>query len=529
MTDKRRNTPRNSDATHRQFRSQKTSQRQSRSSKTASQLHQNAYPKRRSTNPEPAERTLRSSERINRIREQGAKRTQVQPPRQPLNQAKKKQSQPASMRPAPKPERSQNASTRRVRAVSSRSETAFQQTSNGARTASRQSDALSRNRANTAHRQRKSNPPRHSASTLGQSHLAKGIYSQKEVSGNHSSSRGGLGRASNAGAKAMSNHKKVASPNKVAIACIALLAVLAICGVDGLINGNKIYEGVVIGDVAVGGLTKDEAVDCVSGEYSQRVSSNVATFFTTQDNLDNPKTTDTDANIEEQISYEESLSNRTQWTIPSNEVEATLDIDSLVEQAFEVGRNDGSIIGRIGAGIFGKHIPLTCSYNDEKIASLSDQMTSAVGNKRINFGISINDGVASVTNGNDGNEVTAEWLTSHLNETFLGTEPATKTVLETQYMPLQANEDDAKKAADTVNASIAAGASFVYGDQTWNASSADLGNLITTNLSEEGEGRWTLSPVFDESKRRMLFFHPSIQILTQRGFRFHSPKTATDR
>ena len=89
MTDKRRNTPRNSDATHRQFRSQKTSQRQSCSSKTASQSRQNAYPQRRPTNPEPVERTLRSSERINRIREQGAKRTQVQPPRQPVNQPKK--------------------------------------------------------------------------------------------------------------------------------------------------------------------------------------------------------------------------------------------------------------------------------------------------------------------------------------------------------------------------------------------------------------------------------------------------------
>ena len=108
-------------------------------------------------------------------------------------------------------------------------------------------------------------------------------------------------------------------------------------------------------------------------------------------------------------------------------------------------RSDGSIFGRIAAGIFGKNIPLICSYNDEKITSLSDQMTSAVGKKRINFGISINNGVASVTNGNDGNEVTTEWLTSHLNETFLGTEPSTKTVLETQYMPLQANEDDAKK------------------------------------------------------------------------------------
>ena len=112
MTDKRRNTPRNSDATHRQFRSQKTSQRQSRSSKTASQSRQNAYPQRRPTNPEPVERTLRSSERINRIREQGAKRTQVQPPRQPVNQANKKQSQPASMCPVPKPDRSLNASTK---------------------------------------------------------------------------------------------------------------------------------------------------------------------------------------------------------------------------------------------------------------------------------------------------------------------------------------------------------------------------------------------------------------------------------
>lgn len=506
MTDKRRNNPRNSDATHRQSRSQKTSQRQSRSGNTASQPRHSTYPPRRPSNPESVERTLRSSERINRIREQGAKRTQVQPPRQPVNQAKKKQSQSASNCPVSKPERNQNASMRGVRPSSSRAEIGSQRPSSSARTASRQNDALPRNRVNAVQRQIKPNRPRHSSSALGQSHLAKGIYSQREVSGNRPSTRGGLGRASNAGARATSSHKKVTSFNKIAVACVALLAILVFCGVDGLINGNKIYEGVAIGDVAVGGLTKDEAVDRVSGEYSQRVSSNVATFFTTQDNLDNPKNSDTDANIEEQISYEESLSNRTQWTIPSNEVEATLDIDSLVEQAFEVGRSDGSIFGRIGAGIFGKNIPLICSYNDEKITSLSDQMTSAVGKKRINFGISINNGVASVTDGNDGNEVTTEWLTSHLNETFLGTEPSTKTVLETQYMPLQANENDAKKAADTVNASIAAGASFVYGDQTWNASSSDLGNLITTNLLEEGKDHWVLTPVFDDSKTKNALF-----------------------
>lgn len=63
---------------------------------------------------------------------------------------------------------------------------------------------------------------------------------------------------------------KVAPKRKTVVACIALLVVLIICGIDGFLNGNKIYDGVVIGDVSVGGLTKDEAIDCVSGEYSQR-------------------------------------------------------------------------------------------------------------------------------------------------------------------------------------------------------------------------------------------------------------------
>ena len=144
-----------------------------------------------------------------------------------------------------------------------------------------------------------------------------------------------------------------------------VLALVVFSGVDSLLNGNKIYSGVTIGDVSVGGLTKDEAIDRVSSEYAQRVSSNVAMFFTSEDNLEHPKSSDTDANIEEQISYEESLANRTQWTVPASEVEATLDVDSLVSQAFQAGREEGSVFGRIKAALFGWDVPLTCTYNDE--------------------------------------------------------------------------------------------------------------------------------------------------------------------
>ncbi len=143
------------------------------------------------------------------------------------------------------------------------------------------------------------------------------------------------------------------------MAAVVLLAIVVGIGTDSFVNGNKIYSGVSIGDVDVSGLTEDEAVDRVSSEYSQRVATNVATFFTSQENLENPKSSDSDSNIEEQISYEESLSNRTQWTVPGSAVEATLDVDNLVGQAFEAGREDGGVFGRLKAALFGWHVRTT--------------------------------------------------------------------------------------------------------------------------------------------------------------------------
>lgn len=295
--------------------------------------------------------------------------------------------------------------------------------------------------------------------------------------------------------------EKTFPTRKLAVAAVLLLTLVVFSAVDGFVNGNKIYSGVTIGDVQVQGLTKDEAVNRVSGEYSQRVSSNVAMFFTSEENLNNPKTSDSDANIEEQISYEESLQNRTQWTVPASQVEATLDVDALVNQAFEAGRGNGGVLGRLKAALFGWNVDLTCSYNDTRLNELADQMTAAVGTKRVNYGISVSDGVASVTNGNEGDEVTAEWLMQHLNDTFLGTEEETKTVLEPIHMPLQATERDAQHVADTVNASIAAGASFSCDGQNWNASPSDLGDLVTADLVGEGD-HWKLTPKFDESKTK---------------------------
>lgn len=298
---------------------------------------------------------------------------------------------------------------------------------------------------------------------------------------------------------------------KVGLALIFVLLVAG--GVDSLINGDRIYAGVKIGDVSVAGMTEEEASSAVSAQYAERVSSNVDIFFATQHDLENPKETDTDSNIEQQISYEQSLAERTQWTVTGNEVDAELNIAPLVEEAFEVGRSNLGPIGRILSMIFGYSIDPECSFNDSSLDNLCDQMTAAVGTKRVNYDIRVDNGVASVTDGNEGDEVTREWLIEHLNSAFLSDEKKSKDVLETEHLSLQVREADAQKVADTVNRSISAGAVFVYEDQKWNASRSEIGEWIVTSLVQDGN-TWKLQPSFnpDSAKHQVLnSLHSNLQ------------------
>ena len=324
----------------------------------------------------------------------------------------------------------------------------------------------------------------------------------QEGAGTGGSFGGNCGRSGSKGTKR--------SGSKVRAVLIALVAVFALCGIgfgiDNAVNGDKIYSGISIGEVQVAGLTREEAVEQVSSYYSQRVAENIPTFYSSEEAQQNPESFESFENIEEQISYEESLENRTQWTIPAAKLDATFNVDAIVDRAFEIGRSDGGIFGRLQAGFQGRNLQPECSFNETTLNETLDEMTNAIGNKRVNYGIEMNDeGIASVTGGHDGNEVVRDWLVSHLNETYLGTNSATSFVLETQYMPLQITEEKAQACADSVNASISAGAQFVYEDQTWDASRTDLASWITTDLEQQGDD-WILKPCFDESVAKKALF-----------------------
>lgn len=279
---------------------------------------------------------------------------------------------------------------------------------------------------------------------------------------------------------------------------VVLLVVFGGAGlIDNALNGDKIYEGVWVGDIDLSGKTIDEATSLVTDEYAKRVATNSATFYSSTDALESDHSSQEYESIQEQISYEESLEHRTQWTVSASILNATFDVDAVTQAAYEVGRSDGGIIARLQAFFQGHSIDPACSFDTNLFEELRSSLTESVGTMRVNYDVNMEDGIACVTEGHDGEEVTQEWLTKRLNDTFLGEDELRTYIIEIEDAPLQITEEQAQETADTINASLAKGAVFVYEDQTWNASRDDLAQWITTEINEVSEDSWSLGPVFD--------------------------------
>ena len=354
------------------------------------------------------------------------------------------------------------------------------------------------------------------SSSVAQANIAGGMWSSRNQQGPIKQSRSSNGgRGISGGSSSASRSPKRGgffTAGKFKAFAAVLVVLLIVSGVDGLINGNKIYAGVTIGDVAVGGMTKEEASSAVSAQYSERVSTNSQTFYASDSNMQNPSTKN-GASTDEQIVYEQSMSERTQWTVNASYADAVLDVDSLVEKAFQAGREEGGLFGRLSAQLTGWNVPISLSFNEQTISQLSKQMTDAVGTERVNYDIKVEDGNATVTDGHDGNEVTVDWLVGQLDSTLLGSDQNVGTVLEPEYQPLQVSKKDAQKVADTVNKSISQGATFTYGDQSWTATASELGGWISTEVVSNGAS-WQLKPKFDISKAKSVLLsslHSNLQ------------------
>lgn len=286
----------------------------------------------------------------------------------------------------------------------------------------------------------------------------------------------------------------------LSVALVVLVAIVVAGGVDSLATMNRIYQGVSVGNIDLSGKTPEEATTLISQEYEPRFNSNAVVFCANEQAAQHSEEEQQrNESLEEQISYEESLSSRDRWTVNASLIGATFDPSAYAKAAYEVGRSDGGFFARLAAQFSGHDIKPTCTFNETSLEALRDEIIDALGSKMVNFNIEMKDAHAQVTDGHDGYEVSEEWLIDRLNQALLEAEGESRFIIDMHDVVIQIDHDKAQTCADEINASIPCGVNFSYDDKSYFVDKNVLAEWIKTEVKQEGDA-FALVPFFDGAK-----------------------------
>lgn len=286
----------------------------------------------------------------------------------------------------------------------------------------------------------------------------------------------------------------------LSVALVVLVVIVVAGGVDSLATMNRIYQGVSVGNIDLSGKTPEEATTLISQEYEPRFNSNAVVFCANEQAAQrSEEEQQRNESLEEQISYEESLSSRDRWTVNASLIGATFDPSAYAKAAYEVGRSDGGFFARLAAQFSGHDIKPTCTFNETSFEALRDEIIDALGSKMVNFNIEMKDAHAQVTDGHDGYEVSEEWLIDRLNQALLEAEGESRFIIDMHDVAIQIDHDKAQTCADEINASIPCGVNFSYDDKSYFADKNVLAEWIKAEVKQEGDA-FALVPFFDSAK-----------------------------
>ena len=296
--------------------------------------------------------------------------------------------------------------------------------------------------------------------------------------------------------------KTIARSKAALVAAAAAVLFVAAFGIDLAVNWGKVYPGVTIGDIELGGKTVEEARSLLESTYASRLSGKEILVFANEEasnDVEAALAQNANNALAEQQSVDEAKANKILWTADADSLSASFDAEALATRALAVGREDGGIVTRIDALLFGKHLKPEVAMSSEAVEGLAEEIDAAIGEVRMDFDILVSEGTARITEGRDGNMVNRETLEAELSDAFLA-DGGNRAVFvaHTEFAPIRISRDEAQRVCDLVNRSIAEGATFTYKGTTWEASASDIGSWVKTRVGGD-EGSYVLEPFLDES------------------------------
>ncbi|MEG0071028.1 MAG: VanW family protein [Raoultibacter sp.] len=286
------------------------------------------------------------------------------------------------------------------------------------------------------------------------------------------------------------------------VVVVAVVVVLVGVAVDTGVNWGKIYPGVKVGDVDLGGKSVESAQVLLAETYLPRLNNTTVTIYADDEARQKDEQQPVDGALQEQQSLEDVQANTSSWKTDARTLQASFNPKSNAEEALRIGRDEGGVFRRIGALLFGYTLDPRVEYVHGAIEALAQEIDKTIGSPRVDFGVAINDGIATPTTGHDGWMIDRRVFEKELNVAFLQSAGASgHLVAHTEYAALRIDEAASKKTCSQINAALAYGADFEYGATSWHATPAVLGGWTQTRLVES-EGEFSLLPFINEEKAK---------------------------
>lgn len=306
-------------------------------------------------------------------------------------------------------------------------------------------------------------------------------------------------------------------PIAVVVFAVVVLLAGAVFGIDQLVNGTRIYQGVSVGSVDVSGMTADDARTAVSAAYGEGLSDTRGFIFASEEAR---SSIDVDTELAqqeaqaEQLSVEEAREDKKLWVAEAGALGVHVPVSDLVEEAFAVGRSTG-LAGRIEAAMSGVNVPVRLAFDEEAVEALAADIDASIGEPRQDWDVAVDEeGRTSLVEGHDGAIVDRDQFNELLTQGFLSRDPhGFSFVAQVDYAPLRIDEAAAEATRAVVQAVLDEGVSFSFEGNEWSLSARDIAPWIATSVQQAGEG-FVLMPRLDEKTARS----DLLQLIRDAGF-----------
>jgi vancomycin resistance protein YoaR len=245
--------------------------------------------------------------------------------------------------------------------------------------------------------------------------------------------------------------RSLAGPIIIACAVVAMLV-----AADYFMNSDRIYRGVEVGDVVLGGKTPAEA---------EKIMRDRATGALKEIEFSGPE----------------------QVTRTSREMGVSFNVDATVEKAYAVGR-EGNILERLGerarALLIGVTIPPDVNYRPGKARAQVEQIASHVNHEPREASVNIYGSQVEVVESREGYKLDIPGTMQSVDGAI--EDMSGKARLVGEVLEPKVNTGEAEEAAKKARAAVSEQLVFKAEGKSWTLSPADVGSAL--DVTRDGGG-----------------------------------------